>query len=69
MRSKLAGMPYKKITDLMLDRLVVGLTKLKHRLPTGTDLTKRVSPASIIEGMRKLNFASKWVRFGAYCEV
>ena len=68
-RSKLAGMPYKKITDLMLDRLVVGLTKLKNRLPTGTDLTKRVSPASIVEGRRKLNFASKWVRFGAYCEV
>jgi len=68
-RSKSAGMPYKKTTDLMLDRLVVGLTKLKNRLPTGTDLMKRVSPASIIEGRRKLNFASKWVRFGAYCEV
>ena len=31
-RSQLAGMPYKKIRDLMLDRLVVGLTKLKNKL-------------------------------------
>ena len=68
-RSKLAGMPYKRITDLMLDRLVVGITKLKNRFPTGNDLTNKTSPASIVEGRRKLNFATKWVRFGAYCEV
>ena len=68
-RSTLAGLPYKKITDMMLDRLVVGLTKLKNRLPTHAGLTKTISPATIVEGKGKLNFTKKWVRFGAYCEV
>ena len=68
-RSILVSLPYKRITNMMLDILVVGSIKLKNRLPKHTDLTKTILPAAIVEGKGKLNFIKKRVRFGAYCEV
>ena len=48
-RSTLVGLPYKRITNMMLDRLVVGLSKLKNRLPTHKGLSKTILPAAIVE--------------------
>ena len=69
MRSTCNGIPFKKITILMVRSLVEGIIAVLNAFPSNTGISKTLSPSTIVEGKPKLDFKRKIITFGSYALV
>ena len=65
-RSTCCGLPFKRITILMVRSLIEGITEVLNAFPSKTGISDTLSPATIIEGKPKFYFGRGMITFGSY---
>ena len=68
-RSTCNGIPYKRITILMVRSLIEAIVESLNAFPSPTGISKTMSPSTIVEGKPKPNFGAKMITYGSYALV
>ena len=68
-RSTVHGMPYKRMTILMVKSLVEGVVGMMNAFPSKQGISDTLSPTTIVEGNPKLDLKRKIITFGTYALV
>ena len=68
-RSTCSGLPFKRITILMVRSLIEAITEVLDAFPSKNGISDTLSPATIIEGKPKFDFIRAMISFGAYALV
>ena len=68
-RSTVHGVPYKRMTILMVRSLVEGVVGMMNAFPSKQGISNTLSPSTIVEGKAKLDLARKMITFGSYAVV
>ena len=68
-RSTVHGVPYKRMTILMVRSLVEGVVGMMNAFPSKQGISNTLSPSTIVEGKAKLDLARKMITFGSYALV
>ena len=68
-RSVCNGIPYKRITILMVRSLIEGITDTINAFPSEGSISETISPSTIVQGTTKLDLSKDIIVFGAYALV
>ena len=68
-QSTVNGIPYKRITILMVRSLVEGMVAMMNTFPSKQGVSDTLSPSNIVEGKPKLDLKRKMITFGTYALV
>ena len=68
-RSTVNGVPYKRMTILMVKSLVEGVVGMMNAFPSKQGISDTLSPSTIVEGKPKLDLKSKMITFGTYALI
>ena len=68
-RSTCIGLPYKRITILMVRSLIEAITEVINALPSKNGISRTLSPSTIVEGKPKFDFSRAMIAFGSYALV
>ena len=68
-RSTVHGMPYKRMTILMVKSLVEGVVGMMNAFPSKQGISDTLSPSTIVEGKSKLDLKRKIITFGTYALI
>ena len=70
MRSIIAGLPYKSIPKIMIRGLARKVQQMINSFPSRKGgVSETISPAEIVEGIRKPDFSKRRVNVGQYVEI
>ena len=68
-RSTVHGLPYKRMTILMVRSLVEGVVAMMNAFPSKQGISATLSPSTIVEGKPKLDLKKKMITFGTYALI
>ena len=68
-RSTCSGLPYRRITILMVRSLIEAITEVLNAFPSKTGISSTLSPATIVEGKPKPDLSKEMITFGSYALV
>ena len=68
-RSTCSGLPYRRITILMVRSLIEAITEVLNAFPSKNGISSTLSPSTIIEGKPKFDFSRAMITFGSYAMV
>ena len=68
-RSTCSGLPFKRITILMVRSLIEAITEVLDAFPSKNGISDTLSPATIVEGKPKFDFGRAMIPFGFYALV
>ena len=68
-RSTCNGIPYKRITIIMVISLIESIVEIINLFPSSTGISKTMIPGTLVEGKAKPNVGAKMISFGSYAFV
>ena len=65
-RSTCSGLPFKRITILMVRSLIEAINEVLDAFPSKNGISSTLSPSTIVEGKPKFDFGRAMITFGSY---